>query len=153
MTPRTNYFEASPQAMQILLNLEDYLKNQFEKSETLTKTVWELVKLRVSQINQCAFCIDMHSKDLASAGETSQRMIGLSAWRDMPFYTEIERTALDWGERLTSGKSINDNEYLKAVQCLGEKAVVDLTIAINAINNWNRIAKTFRPEVGSYKPG
>ncbi|MAE89392.1 MAG: alkylhydroperoxidase [Pelagibaca sp.] len=153
MTLRTNYFETSPQAIQILMNLEDYLKSQFDDSGKLTKKVWELVKLRISQINQCAFCIDMHSKDLESAGETSQRMIGLSAWRDMPFYTEIERTALDWGERLTSGKPIKDNEYLKAVQCIGEKAVVDLTIAINAINNWNRIAKTFRPEVGNYKPG
>jgi alkylhydroperoxidase family enzyme len=70
----------------------------------------------------------------------------------MPFYSEAERAALDWSEHLTSGKTVDDHSYQKVVKALGEQAVVDLTIAINAINSWNRIAKTFKPEVGSYKP-
>ena len=151
MSLRANYFDLSSKAMQILMNQEGYLREQFSVSETVTIPVWELVKLRVSQINQCAFCIDMHSKEAMSQGETQERIIGLSAWRDMPLYSETELAALDWAEYLTSGKPVDDQSYQKVVEALGEQAVVDLTIAINAINSWNRIAKTFRPEVGSYK--
>ncbi|WP_070964237.1 carboxymuconolactone decarboxylase family protein [Vibrio sonorensis] len=152
MTLRTNYFEIAPDAINILMSQESYLAKQFEVSDTVNTMVWELVKLRVSQINQCAFCIDMHSSDLLEKGEKTQRIIGVSAWRDMPFYSEPERVALDWAEHLTRGKPIDDLYYQAVVQSLGEKGVVDLTIAINAINSWNRIAKTFKPEVGSYKP-
>ena len=152
MALRANYFNLASKAMQILMNQENYLSEQFSVSETVKTPIWELVKLRVSQINQCAFCIDMHSKDVLSRGETQERIIGLSAWRDMPLYTETELVALDWAEYLTSGKPVDDEYYQKVVEALGEKAVVDLTIAINAINSWNRIAKTFKPEVGSYKP-
>ena len=153
MTLRTNYFELAPKAIQILMSQEDYLAEQFNASDTVAKLTWELVKLRVSQINQCAFCIDMHSKDLLNDGEALERIIGLSAWRDMPMYSETERVALDWAERLTEGKLIEDDYYQSVVRVLGEKTLVDLTIAINAINSWNRVAKTFKPEVGSYKPG
>jgi len=152
MALRANYFGLASEAMQILMNQENYLREQFSVSETITIPIWELVKLRVSQINQCAFCIDMHSKDALSQGETQERIIGLSAWREMPLYSETELVVLDWAEYLTSGKAVNDEIYQKVVEALGEQAVVDLTIAINAINSWNRIAKTFRPEVGSYKP-
>ncbi|MBQ4798865.1 carboxymuconolactone decarboxylase family protein [Pseudoalteromonas sp. MMG006] len=152
MTLRANYLDLASKAMQILMNQESYLREQFSVSETVTTQVWELVKLRVSQINQCAFCIDMHSKDALSQGETLERILGLSAWRDMPLYSEIELVALDWAEYLTAGKPADDENYKKVVQVLGEQTVVDLTIAINAINSWNRIAKTFKPEVGSYKP-
>lgn len=152
MTLRANYFDFAPKAMQILRDQESYLRGQFSVSETVTIPIWELVKLRLSQINQCAFCIDMHSKDALSQGEIQERIIGLSAWRDMPFYSETERAALDWAEHLTSGKAVDDHSYQKVAETLGEQAVVDLTIAINAINSWNRIAKTFTPEVGSYKP-
>jgi len=86
-------------------------EGQFSKSETLTIPVWELVKLRVSQINQCAFCIDMHSKDALSQGEASERILGLNAWRDMPFYSQIERAALEWAEHLTFGKPVSDDIY------------------------------------------
>jgi len=153
MTLRTNYFELAPKAIQILMSQEDYLAEQFNVSDTVTKLTWELVKLRVSQINQCAFCIDMHSKDLLNDGEALERILGLSAWRDMPMYSETERVALDWAERLTEGKPVDDDYYHSVVRALGEKTLVDLTIAINAINSWNRVAKTFKPEVGSYKPG
>lgn len=152
MTLRANYFGLASKAMQILKNQENYLREQFSVSETVTIPIWELVKLRVSQINQCAFCIDMHSKDALSQGETQERIFGLSAWREMPLYSETELVVLDWAEYLTSGKPVNDEIYQEVVEALGEQAVVDLTIAINAINSWNRIAKTFRPEVGSYKP-
>lgn len=152
MALRANYFGLASKAMQILMNQENYLREQFGASGTVTILIWELVKLRVSQINQCAFCIDMHSKGALTQGETQERIIGLSAWRDMPMYSEIEFAALDWSEQLTLGKPTDNESYQKVVQVLGEQAVVDLTIAINAINSWNRIAKTFRPEVGSYKP-
>lgn len=152
MTLRASYFDVSPKAIKILMKLEDCLQEQFVTSDTMSVKTLELVKLRISQINQCAFCIDMHSKELINLKETSQRLIGLSAWRDMPFYTKTERAALDWGERLISGQSVDDNFYLEIHRSLGEKALVDLTIAVNAINSWNRIAKIFRPEVGSYKP-
>lgn len=152
MTLRANYFSLASKAMQILMNQDTYLREQFSASETVTTQIWELVKLRVSQINQCAFCIDMHNKDALSQGETQERIIGLSAWRDMPLYSEAELVALDWTEHLTLGKPTDDKSYQKVVQVLGEQTVVDLTIAINAINSWNRIAKTFKPEVGSYKP-
>ncbi|MEJ2766268.1 carboxymuconolactone decarboxylase family protein [Photobacterium sp. MCCC 1A19761] len=152
MTVRANYYGLASKAMQILMSQEGYLREQFSVSGTVTIRVWELVKLRVSQINQCAFCIDMHSKDALEQGESQERLIGLSAWRDMPFYSEVEIAALDWAELLTSGKPVEDHRYEKVVKKLGEQAVVDLTIAINAINSWNRIAKTFKPEVGSYKP-
>lgn len=152
MALRANYFALASKAMQILMSQEGYLREQFRVSETVTIPIWELVKLRVSQINQCAFCIDMHSKDALSQGESQERIIGLSAWRDMPLYSEAELAALDWAEYLTSGKAVDDQSYQKSIETLGEQAVVDLTIAINAINSWNRIAKTFKPEVGSYKP-
>ncbi|MBN57490.1 MAG: carboxymuconolactone decarboxylase family protein [Pseudomonadales bacterium] len=152
MTLRANYFALAAKGMEILMNQESYLRGQFSNSETLTIPVWELVKLRVSQINQCAFCIDMHSKDALSQGEASERILGLNAWRDMPFYSQIERAALEWAEHLTFGKPVSDDIYQEVIDELGEQAVVDLTIAVNAINSWNRIAKTFKPEVGSYKP-
>ncbi len=152
MTQRANYFGLANEAMQILLKQEAYLTQQFSASESLTIPVWELVKLRVSQINQCAFCIDMHSQEAQSKGETTDRIIGLNAWRDMPLYTDIERAALDWAELQTYGRAVDDQSYQQVTNALGEQALVDLTLAVNAINSWNRIAKTFKPEVGSYKP-
>ena len=152
MTLRANYFELAPDAINILMSQESCLRSQFNDSDTITMQVWELVKLRVSQINQCAFCIDMHSKDALSRGETHERLIGLSTWRDMPLYSKSERIALEWAERLTKCQAIDEATYDQAVTVLGEQGVVNLTIAVNAINSWNRIAKTFKPEVGSYKP-
>lgn len=151
MTLRANYFDLAANAMQILMNQESYLREQFSTSKTVQLATWELVKLRVSQINQCAFCIDMHSKDALAAGESSERIIGLNAWRDMSFYSNEEQAALDWAECLTFNKEVSDQAYQEVVDSLGEQGVVDLTIAVNAINSWNKIAKTFKPEVGSYK--
>lgn len=152
MTLRANYFGLASKAMEILMDQENYLREQFSVSETVTTQIWVLTKLRVSQINQCAFCIDMYSKDALNRGETQERIIGLSAWRDMPLYSDTEVAVLGWAEHLTLGKDVDNENYQKMTQELGEQAIVDLTIAINAINSWNRIAKTFKPEVGSYKP-
>lgn len=148
MAQRADYFGLAADGMQILMELEAYLHQQFSQSDTLTVDVWELIKLRISQINQCAFCIDMHSYSAQKQGESTERLIGLSAWNDMTMYSDIERAALLWAEDLTKGKYITDDYYQKTVSILGEKNLVDLTIAVNAINSWNRIAKTFKPTIG-----
>ncbi|NRA53203.1 MAG: carboxymuconolactone decarboxylase family protein [Gammaproteobacteria bacterium] len=152
MTKRLNHFTISPQAMTILIEQEKYLNQQFTSEHTVTMAIWELVKLRISQINQCAYCIDMHTKDAFKLGETSERIIGLSAWRDMPLYSQHEQSALTWSESVTSGQTINDADYQAAVKIFGERGLFDLTIAVNAINSWNRIVKAFKPEVGIYQP-
>jgi len=151
MTQRANYFVVAEDAIEILMEQEGYLRKQFSNSDLLNVKIWELMKLRVSQINQCAFCIDMHSKDLLRAGETAERIIALSAWRDMPLFSDTERTVLNFAEQLSQGEIIDDALYISVAERLGEHNMVDLTIAINAINSWNRIVKTFKPEVGSYK--
>ena len=151
MTTRANYFALSAKAMELLLEQENYLRQQFSVSQTVPVSTWELVKLRVSQINQCAFCIDMHATQAQEQGESAERIIGLSAWRDMPMYTETERVALSWAEHLTSGQAIDDQRYNEVSAALGDQTMVDLTLAINAINSWNRVAKTFKPAIGSYK--
>lgn len=150
MTARANYLELAPEAFKILMRQESYLALQFEESEAVSSLTWELIKLRVSLINQCAFCIDMHSKDSLKLGESYKRIIGLSAWRDMPFYSESEKIVFDMAEKLTLGRSVDDAFYQKICQYFSDKDVVNLTLAINAINSWNRIAKIFKPEVGSY---
>ncbi len=146
MTNRLNYFATSPKAMDILLNQEHYLDDAFKEN----KRLFELVKIRVSQINQCAFCIDMHSKDALKLGESIERIYGLNAWRDMPCYSKHEQKALQWAEFIVSAQAISDEDYQKALQTFGEKTLVDLTIAINAINSWNRLSKAFKPVVGSF---
>lgn len=148
---RANYFNLASDAIHILMQQESYLADAFNNSSSLTVTIWELVKLRVSQMNQCSFCVEMHTSQALEAGETVDRIMGISAWRGMPYYSQVERYALEYCEVLSQGKSLEDKEYQNFVGVFGDKAMVDLTLAINAINSWNRIAKTFKPEVGSYK--
>jgi len=145
MTKRLNHLSTSPQAMEILFNQENYLNQVFKGN----KQILELVKLRVSQINQCAFCIDMHTTEALKQGESIERIFGLNAWRDLPNYSEQERCALQWAELIISNQAITDDVYQAALQILGDKNLVDLTIATNAINSWNRLSKAFKPEVGS----
>lgn len=152
MLKRLNHINIAPKAMDILYAQETYFHEQFHQSETMNMTIWELVKLRVSQINQCAYCIDMHSKDALKMGEKPERIWGLSAWRDMPHYNEAERVALAWAEILTAGKSVSDETYQVTLNTFGDEAMVNLTVAINAINSWNRIVKAFKPKVGVYQP-
>jgi AhpD family alkylhydroperoxidase len=111
--------------------------------------------MRASQINGCAFCLDMHSKDARAAGETEQRLYLLNAWREAPFYTERERAALAWTEALTliSDNHVPDEVYNEVRQYFSEQELVDLSLAVVAINGWNRLAISFRSEVGAYQPG
>ncbi len=151
MTIQIDFYNQTPDAMGILMNQEQYLKECFTASENLGMTLLELVKLRVSQINQCAYCIDMHTKDTVALGESPQRIYSLSAWKDSPFFSSNERLALAWAETLTLNQEIEDKQ-LEALQAVWSDAeIVNLTLAINAINSWNRVARAFKPEVGSYQ--
>jgi AhpD family alkylhydroperoxidase len=124
------------------------------KDSGLETTLRELVKTRVSQINGCAYCIDMHTKDARAHGETEQRLYALNAWRESPFYTGRERAALEWAEQLTliAGKDVPDELYARARKEFTEEELMLLTLAVVQINGWNRFAISFRPPVGSYQP-
>lgn len=113
-----------------------------------------LIYYRVSQINGCAFCLDMHSKDLRAEGETEQRLFVMDAWRETPFYSARERAALAWAEALTELNGVvRDETYREAASHFSEEELVDLTLAVIAINGYNRINLAFPPEVGTYQPG
>ncbi len=149
MKSRLNYHEVAPQAIKGMLELEKYVHNS-----GLERALYELVKTRASQINGCAYCLDMHTKDAREEGETEQRLYGLSAWRESPFYTERERAALAWTEALTiiSENDVPDSLYEATRKFFDEEEIVTLTMAIIAINGWNRLAIGFRSVPGSYKP-
>ena len=132
------------------------LSKQIE-SGNLEPELCNLVLMRVSQLNGCAYCLDMHSKDARAAGEAEQRLYVLPAWREAPFYSERERAALAWCEALTllpsHDQSVPDGLYKEASAQFDEKELVDLTLLVGSINVWNRINIAARPEVGEYKPG
>src|SRR6202047_5276679 len=112
-----------------------------------------LLKMRASQVNGCAYCIDMHSKDARALGETEQRLYELNAWRETPFYSERERAALEWTESLTlvSQTHVPDETYENVRKLFSEKEIVDLTIVIGTINTWNRLAISMRAVPGEYQ--
>src|SRR4029078_9065217 len=147
MTPRIDYHEGP--AYQAMLALEKYVRNC-----GLEHTLLELVKFRASQINGCAYCIDMHTKDARAGGETEQRLYALTAWRETPFFTDRERAALAWTEAVTevACTHVPDEVYELARQHFSEKELADLTTAIVAINGWNRLAISFRKVPGTYQP-
>lgn len=149
MEARLNYYEIAPDAVKIMLEFEKYIK-----STNLDPLLLELIKTRASQINGCAFCLDMHTKDARAIGETEQRLYGLNAWRDTDFYTEKERAALALTEAITqiSTNHVSDELYQHVRSYFDEKDFVDLVHAINTINSWNRIAITMRTVPGKYKP-
>ena len=149
MNERIDYKTAAPGALKAMLGLETYVRNS-----GLEHSLLELVKTRVSQINGCAHCLDMHTKDARAAGETEQRLYVLPAWREAPFYSERERAALAWAEAVTlvASQGVSDAAYEQAQRQFDAKALVDLTLAIVAINGWNRLAVPFRAETGSYQP-
>jgi len=120
----------------------------------LEPSLLELIKVRASQINGCAYCVDMHTKDARAAGETEQRLYAVAVWEEAPFFTERERAALAWTEALTvvSQGHAPDGVYKIAREHFNEKELVDLTMAIVAINGWNRLAVGFRAVAGSYQP-
>lgn len=135
-------------ALQAMYGLEHYVRNS-----GLDTGLVELVKARCSQINGCAYCIDMHTKDARAAGETEQRLYALSAWRETPFYTDRERAALEWAEALTliADNHAPDALYERVRQHFSEEEVAKLTVAVVAINSWNRFAIASRIAPGSYQ--
>ncbi len=150
---RMNYQAAAPEAVKAMVGLETYLARQSRSEDGIDKPLMELVKVRVSQINQCAFCLDMHTKDARALGETEQRLYALSAWRETPFFSGRERAALAWAEAntvLTQGVSDALFETVRAQ--FSEAQLTNLTLIIAAINAWNRFGVSFAPVPGSYQP-
>lgn len=147
MDQRLDYKTASPEAFNAMLALE----TQVHRSG-LEASLMELVKSRASQVNGCAWCLDMHTKDARARGESEQRLYLLSVWRESPCYTPRERAALAWTEAVTAmgPEGVSDTVYEEARRHFDEKALVNLTLAIIAINGWNRLNVAFRTTVGDY---
>ena len=150
MKQRIDYTSVTPGAMHAMLGLEKYLGQS-----GLERALLNLVYLRASQINGCAYCIDMHWKDLRAGGEKEQRLYGLDAWAESPYYTDRERAALAWTEAVTllTEDHVPDPVFDAARRFFSEKEIADLTLAIVAINGWNRLNVAFRATAGTYQPG
>jgi AhpD family alkylhydroperoxidase len=149
MEPRLDFWKTAPQGIAALRGLNAYVEGS-----GLEHSLLELVKTRASQINGCAYCLDMHTKDARAAGETEQRLYTLSAWRETPFFSDRERAALAWTEAVTniSNAEIGDALYDEVRRNFSEKEIVDLTLAVVVINGWNRVAIPFRALTGAYQP-
>jgi AhpD family alkylhydroperoxidase len=149
MQERFNGARVAPGAYKAMLGLEQYLHQS-----GLDTRLLDLIKLRASQINGCAYCIDMHWKDLRALGETEQRLYGLDAWRESPYYNDRERAALAWTEVVTliAQSHAPDDVYEGMRQQFSEKEIADITLAIATINAWNRIAIASRTPAGNYRP-
>ena len=150
MKQRINLMEKGSGALSAMFGLSGYLAKS-----PIEKQLLNLINFRVSQINGCAYCLDMHSKDLRAAGETEQRLYCLDAWREAPFYTERERAALAWAESVTlvGETRVSDEVFERASKEFSEPELIDLTLAVIAINGWNRLNIAFRTEAGGYQPG
>jgi AhpD family alkylhydroperoxidase len=146
---RIDYARVAPAALRAQFGLESYVRGS-----GLEHSLLELVKLRASYMNGCAYCVDMHTKDARAAGETEQRLYGVAVWREAPFYTPRERAALAWTESVTDvGRTgVPDDVYAEARRHFSEEELVNLTMAVVAINGWNRLAVSFRAPVGTYQP-
>ena len=146
---RIDYTKAAPEILKAMMCLEE----QVQKSG-LEKSLLDLVKLRASQINGCAFCIDMHWKDARARGETEQRLYELNAWREAPFYSGRERAALAWTEAVTlvTEGHVSDEVFETVRKQFSEAELAHLTLAVVSINGWNRLGIAFRAVPGSYKP-
>jgi AhpD family alkylhydroperoxidase len=149
MEPRIDYRKIAPDGISALSGLENYVRQS-----DLDPALLELVKLRASQLNGCAYCIDMHTKDARAGGESEQRLYAVAVWRETPFFTERERAALAWTEAVTqvSHEHVPEGVYEFAHRLFSDKELVDLTLAIIAINGWNRLAISFRSVPGTYQP-
>ncbi|MEN2506165.1 carboxymuconolactone decarboxylase family protein [Stutzerimonas stutzeri] len=151
---RMNYQAAAPDVMTAMIGLETYLARQSRREDGVDKPLMELVKIRVSQINQCAYCLDMHTKDARALGETEQRIYALSAWRETPFFTDRERAALAWAEANTLlPQGVSQQLFEEVRKHFSEAQLTNLTLAIATINAWNRFGVSFAPVPGSYQPG
>jgi AhpD family alkylhydroperoxidase len=149
MKTRIDYAKVAPGAFQAMSGLEQYVATC-----GLEHPLLHLVKFRVSQINGCAYCLDMHSKDLRALGETEQRLYSLEAWEECPYYTDRERAALAWAEAVTLVASghVPDAVHERARAQFSEKELADLTLAVAAINAWNRLSIAGRLVPGGYRP-
>ena len=149
MAPRIDISKVSPDAYRALMGVE-----LFARHAGLEHSLLALVKLRASYMNGCAYCVDMHSKDARIAGETEQRIYAVPVWRETPFYTDRERAALAYTEAVTAlGQGgVSDEVFDAAARHFPEVELVGLTMAIVAINSWNRVVVPFRVEPGSYQP-
>jgi len=149
MEPRIDYLKSARGVYHAMLGIEHYL----EQCE-LERSLQDLIKLRVSQINGCAYCIDMHWKDLKAAGESEQRLYGLDAWEESPYYSDRERAALSWAEAVTNIQEghVPDAVFDRVKQVFNEKEIADLTLAVTAINSWNRLSIAARTVPGTYQP-
>ncbi len=149
MKPRLSYGKVAPGVREAMLGLEKYVE-----SSGLGPGLLNLIKIRASQINRCAWCLDMHTKDARAAGETEQRIYALSAWRETPFYTPKERAALAWTEAVTlvAASGVPEDVFEEARKHFAEKELVDLTMAVIAINGWNRFNVAFGTVPGDYRP-
>jgi AhpD family alkylhydroperoxidase len=149
MEPRIDYLKSARGAYHALLGIEHYLQQC-----GLEESLQNLIKLRVSQINGCAYCIDMHWKDLKAAGESEQRLYGLDAWEESPYYTERERAALTWAESVTNIQEghVPDGVFERVKEFFNDKELADLTLAVTAINSWNRLSIAARTVPGTYQP-
>ncbi|HVX27386.1 MAG TPA: carboxymuconolactone decarboxylase family protein [Parafilimonas sp.] len=150
MKQRMNFYEKGFKAMKPLFSLGAYLSQSI-----VERSLLELIDFRVSQINGCAYCLDMHSKDMRAHGESEQRLYMLEAWHDAPVYTDRERAALAWAEAVTTleKKNVPDDVYEEVLRHFSEEELVDLTMAVIAINSYNRINVAFRTPAGDYVPG
>ena len=149
MEPRIDYLKTARGAYHAMLGIEHYLQQC-----GLEESLQNLIKLRVSQMNGCAYCIDMHLKDLRAGGESEQRLYGLDAWEESPYYTDRERAALAWAESVTN---IQDGHVPDAVfehvrKSFTDQELADLTLAVTAINSWNRLSIAARTTPGTYPP-
>ena len=149
MEARLDYTKASPEAFKAMVQMEGVVRRSGIDPKLL-----ELIKIRASQLNGCAYCIDLHTKDARFKGETEQRIYALDAWRETPFFTEKERAALAWTEAITNIQAGHapDAVYDELSNNFSEAEVVNLTLAITTINAWNRIAIGFRLVPGIYQP-
>jgi AhpD family alkylhydroperoxidase len=148
MEPRFDSLKVAPGAFEAIAGLEKYLHNC-----AIEQPLIHLMKLRASQLNGCAYCIDMHWKDLRAIGETEQRLYGLDAWEESPYYTDRERAALAWTEAVTNIQDghVPDEVYNRVRLQFSEKELADLTLAVGAINLWNRLAISVRVVPGTYQ--
>ena len=149
MEPRIDYLKSARGAYHAMLGIEHYLHQS-----GLEESLQNLIKLRVSQVNGCAYCIDMHWKDLRAAGESEQRLYGLDAWEESPYYTDRERAALAWAESVTNIQDghVPDSVYEDVKKFFNDKELADLTLAVTAINSWNRLSIAARTVPGTYQP-
>jgi len=150
MKPRIDVMAVGAGIRDAMMGLGTYLAQS-----GLGEPLINLVALRASQINGCAYCLDMHWKDLRAAGESEQRLYGLDAWEESPYYSDRERAALAWTEAVTNVRDghVADEVFERVRKVFSEKEIADLTLAVVAINGWNRLNIALRTVPGNYRPG